>query len=145
MPSLDGSKEAEEDEAERQRVGGSPLCLCLLGSGSLNQRPALLLEQHDVESVEVRGFPLRLLSLSLFGPRALGPLLSNIRFVEKLFDGRSTGASGQLRDDVWGEGGVSVSDDLARNTGGGAVDDCLTQEKSRVMWSNSSSSKRGRT
>lgn len=91
--------------------------LCLLGSGSLDQRPALLLEQHDVESVKVRCLPLGLVCLPLLSPCALGPLLCDVGLVEELLDNRCASSSWEVGDNEGCEGGVAVANYLAGNTG----------------------------
>ena len=95
----------------------------------MDQTPALLLEEHDVEAVEVGEVPPLLGSLALLSPRGLLPLGDNLGSVEDLLDGRSTCGTGQLLENVRGEDESSVSEGLAGDTSRGTVDESLGTNK----------------
>jgi len=67
-----------------------------LGSSSLYETSALLLEEHDVESIKVGEVPPLFGRLALLSPRRLVPLCDNLGSVEHLLDGRSTRGRGSF-------------------------------------------------
>lgn len=89
----------------------------------MDQTSALLLEEHDVETIKVGKVPPLLGSLALLSPRGLLPLGDNLGSVEDLLDGRSTCGTGQLLENVRGEDESSVSEGLAGDTSRGTVDE----------------------
>lgn len=100
-------------------LGGS-----LLGGGRKDVA-ALLLEEHDVESVKVRERAAGLDSSTLLGPTRLSPLLSGASLVEELLDNWRAGTSWKTGDGQLGQGEVLEGEGLTRNTGRGRVDDGL--------------------
>lgn len=96
----------------------------LLGGGR-EHGAALLLEEHDVESVKVRERATGLDGSTLLGPAGLSPLLGNTGLVEELLDGGRASATGETGDGELGEGKVLEGERLASDTGGGGVDDGL--------------------
>lgn len=70
----------------RNRTPNYNSSLSLLGKSLANEESALLLQQHNVESIEVRCLPLGLLRLPPLGPCALSPLFCHSRFVEEFLD-----------------------------------------------------------
>ena len=98
----------------------------------MDQTPALLLEEHDVEAVEVGEVPPLLGSLALLSPRGLLPLGNNLGRVEDLLDGRSTRGAGELLEDVRGEDEAAVGEGLAGDTSRGTVDESLSPRRASV-------------
>lgn len=110
----------------RRLTGFVHHCLCLdLLDLAADDTSALLLEQHDVETVKVSHLTLVLACGLLLGPGGLGPLLCHVLLVEELLDDGRSGATGQSLECETGKGQVSVTKSLTGNTGGGAVDDSL--------------------
>lgn len=91
----------------------------------LDQTSALLLEEHDVETIKVGKVPPLFGSLALLSPRRLLPLGDNLGSVEDLLNGRSTRGTGELLENVRGEDESSVSEGLAGDTSRGTVDESL--------------------
>lgn len=97
----------------------------LLGGGR-EHIAALLLEEHDVESVKVRERAASLDSGTLLGPTGLSPLLGNTGLLEELLDGGRTSTTGETTDGELGHGEVLESERLTGDTGGGGVNDGLS-------------------
>lgn len=96
----------------------------LLDSGR-EDAAALLLEEHDVESVKVRERAAGLDGSTLLGPARGGPLLGNTSLVEELLDDGRASTTGETGHGELGEGEVLEGEHLAGDTGRGRVDDCL--------------------
>lgn len=66
----------------------------------------LLLQSHDLETLEVGQVLPLLTSLSPLDVRAVGPLLVDLVLLPQLLNGASTGGTGKLGDNERSEGGV---------------------------------------
>lgn len=126
-----GKRENAARERERRNrsriketVAAFGLSSGLLGGGR-EDAAALLLEEHDVESVKVRERAARLDGSALLGPTGLSPLLGDVGLVEELLDGGRASATGETGHGELGEGEVLEGEHLTSNTGGGRVNDGL--------------------
>ena len=115
-----------ENAAESERNLEEERCLSgsLLGGGR-EDVAALLLEEHDVESVKVRERAAGLDSSTLLGPTRLRPLLGNTSLVKELLDNGRASSSWKTGDGELGQGEVLEGENLTGDTGGGGVDDGL--------------------
>lgn len=113
------SKPKPERQKLNRCLGGS-----LLGGGRENVA-ALLLEEHDVESVKVRERATGLDGSALLGPAGLRPLLDDLGLLEELLDDGRAGTTGKTGDGELGQGKVLESERLTGDLGGGRVNDGL--------------------
>lgn len=88
----------------------------------------MLLEKHNLEPIKVGQVPPLLGRLALESPRRLLPLGNDFGSVENLLDGRSTGGTGELLQDVRGEDETTVGEGLTGDTSRGTVDESLYRE-----------------
>jgi hypothetical protein len=99
----------------RSRKAGSSSSSSCLGDRLVDGIAALLLRQHDLETVEVGEAAARGDRGALLRPRGLFPLGECARLLERGLDrGRASGAR-QLWDDERGEGEVAEGEGLARD------------------------------
>lgn len=91
---------------------GQNLCGGLL-DGLAELSALLLLEEHDVEAVEVRGLLSLLGSLDLLGPGAGGELGLGVDLLPHLHDAGMAGTAGKLGEDDGGQSALAVSESLA--------------------------------
>lgn len=120
-------------EGRPDREQGSRCCCLsrgLLGGGRKHVA-ALLLEEHDVESVKVRKRAARLDGSALLGPAGLSPLLGDTGLVEELLDGGRAGTTGEAGHSELGEGEVLEGEHLTCDTGAGRVNDGLREFERR--------------
>lgn len=121
------NQEKRNLDAETQSLSGG-----LLGSGR-EHGAALLLEEHDVESVKVRERAAGLDGSTLLGPTRLGPLLGNTSLLEELLDGGRASTTGETGDGELGEGEVLEGERLTGDTSGGRVNDSLMVVESKTI------------
>lgn len=92
----------------------------------------LLLQSHDLESLEVGEIPPLVLGLCLLGPAGLGPLLIDLGLGPQLLDGTGTGGAGETVDGEGSEGDGGKSDGVTGNNrallAGRTVDQSLYSE-----------------
>lgn len=115
--------------SERERDGDAAERLCGRSLGLLDSRrksvAALLLEEHNVETVKVRGSTTGLNGGTLLGPARGSPLLNGAGLVEELLDYGGAGCAGKAGHGQLRERQVLVRVRLARDTCRGSVNDGL--------------------
>lgn len=108
-----------------------------LGESLALLEPSLLLEAHDLETVEVGEGLAALLLQRLLCPVALLPLCVDTSGLPGLLDGTGSGATGKLLDDEWCEKGLGEGDGTAGSrklgVGGRSIDEGLLTRKDIVL------------
>lgn len=120
--------QVENRTKPRKATGDRCLGGGLLGGGR-EHVAALLLEEHDVESVKVRERAAGLDGSALLGPSGLSPLVGDTSLLEELLDDGRTSTAGETGDGELGQGEVLESERLTGNTRGGRVNDGLRNRK----------------
>ena len=116
--------ENEPSQGRRRYAKHTGLSGGLLGGGR-EHVAALLLEEHDVESVKVRERAARLDGSTLLGPAGLLPLLDDTGLVKELLDDGRPGSTRKTGHGELGQRQVLERERLAGDTGRGRVNDSL--------------------
>ncbi len=112
-------------ETETRKTKAKSLFRRKPSCGGRENVAALLLEEHDVESVKVRERATGLDGSALLGPAGLRPLLDDLGLLEELLDDGRAGTTGKTGDGELGQGKVLESERLTGDLGGGRVNDGL--------------------